>query len=365
MTYQELESKTIDFLRFPLIIGVIFIHNYSSTMTVQGVEMGNDTFMPAYHIASELFSQVIGRVAVPLFFLISGFLFFLRVDFDKTSYLRKLRSRSKSLLVPYLAWNVAFLAFYYTVSHLPVLRDWFKGAEYTAEFILTSLWGRAGNNPLDPMTYPIAYQFWFIRDLMVTVLLTPLIYAIIKHLKGYGPLLFGLLWFFQCWPNCLQYHGLSITAWFFFMTGAWLSISRKNMVETFRKAARPTYILYPILAVADLCSKDLPGNSYIHNAGIIAGILFFFNLASHYIGKGIWKTSALLSGASFFVFAIHDPWLLSQLKKVAFKVFRPDTDGQLTLLYFAIPICVAGIALGIYMLLRKFAPTFLKIICGR
>ena len=83
MFSQEIQSKSIDFLRFPLIIGVIFIHNYSSTVVVQGVELGNDSFLPMYHVASELFSKVIGSVAVPLFFLFSGFLFFLNINFSK------------------------------------------------------------------------------------------------------------------------------------------------------------------------------------------------------------------------------------------------------------------------------------------
>ncbi len=67
-TGDELLSRVIDFLRFPLIVGVIFIHNYSSTMIVQGVELGSTANMPVYYIVSELFSQVLGRVAVPLFF---------------------------------------------------------------------------------------------------------------------------------------------------------------------------------------------------------------------------------------------------------------------------------------------------------
>lgn len=364
MTYQEIQSRSIDFLRFPLIIGVIFIHNYSSTMIVQGVEIGNDSFMPIYHTASELFSQVIGRVAVPLFFLISGFLFFLNINFNKGIYSHKLKSRIKSLLIPYLFWNIAFLLFYYTASHLPILQNWFKGCEYTLGFILSSLWGRAGGDPLNPMTYPIAYQFWFIRDLMVVVVLTPIIYLLVKYLKSYGLILFCVLWYLRIWPGFLQNHGLSDAAWFFFYMGAWLSINRRNLVETFGRLAIPIYIIYPIIALLDVCTKGSPYTIYIHNAGILMGILFFFNLTSHYIGKGHWKTSALLSGSSFFVFAIHDPWLLSQFRKIAFKALQPETDGMLTLIYFIIPLFVTLTALGIYILLRKYTPSFLQIITG-
>lgn len=365
MTYQEIQSRSIDFLRFPLIIGVIFIHNYSPTTIVQGVEIGNDSFMPIYHTASELFSQVIGRVAVPLFFLISGFLFFLNIDFNKEIYSHKLKSRVKSLLIPYLFWNIAFLLFYYTASHLPILQNWFKGCEYTPGFILSSLWGRAGGDPLNPMTYPIAYQFWFIRDLMVVVILTPIIHLLVKYTKLYGLGLFCILWYFDCWPGFMQYHGLSINAWFFFYIGAYLSINRKNLVETFGKVAVPIYVIYPIMALVDVCTKDSSYNIYIHNAAILTGILFFFNLTSHYIGKGSWKTNVILSGSSFFIFAIHDPWLLSQFRKIAFKTLQPETDGMLTLIYFIIPLFVTLTALGIYILLRKYTPSFILIATGK
>lgn len=363
MTYQELQSKSIDFLRFPLIIGVIFIHNYSSTMIVQGTEIGSDSFMPVFHLCSELFSQVIGRVAVPIFFLFSGFLFFMNVDFNRQTYKRKLKSRFKSLLIPYLFWNTAFLLFYYAASHLPVLQSWFKGTEYTPGFILSSLWGRIGEN--SPMTYPIAYQFWFIRDLMMTVLLSPLIYWIARYTKWYGLGVFAFLWYLEIWPDALQYHGLNITAWFFFFAGACLSIHKKNLVETFQQAALPAYLLYPLLAILDVYTKGQSCNHYIHNAGILLGMIFFLNLTAHFLSKGCWKTNEFLSKASFFVFAIHDPWLLSQFRKIIFKTLHPESDGLLTFTYFLTPALVTLAALGIYILLKRLSPSFLKVITGR
>lgn len=41
MPNSELQSKIIDFLRFPLIVGVVFIHNNSSTMIVHSTRRRN------------------------------------------------------------------------------------------------------------------------------------------------------------------------------------------------------------------------------------------------------------------------------------------------------------------------------------
>lgn len=38
MSLEELQSKVIDFLRFPLIVGVVFIHNYRSLGMVREIE---------------------------------------------------------------------------------------------------------------------------------------------------------------------------------------------------------------------------------------------------------------------------------------------------------------------------------------
>lgn len=366
MTYDELQSKSIDFLRFPLIVGVVFIHNYSSTMIVQGVEIGNDTFMPVYHVASELFSQVIGRIAVPLFFFISGFLFFLNIGiFDQNCYFSKLKKRAKTLLVPYLFWNIAFLLFYYLASHAPVLSSWFQGRTYDMDFILSALWGIPPEaTATSEMTYPIAYQFWFIRDLMVTVILTPLIYCLIKYLKVYVVVLLGLLWYLKLWPAALEFHGLSSAAFFFFTLGAWFSINGKNLIEEFAKIKYSVFIIYPVIALVDLFTKGMDCNVYINYLGILSGILFCFDLVSLNLGKGKWRVFKFLSASSFFVFAIHDPWLLAQIKKLYFKVFLPSTDTQLTVAYFIVPVFVILFALGIYFLLKKSFPRFTQLITG-
>ena len=73
---DELQSRVIAFLRFPLIVGVVFIHNYRPSIIVGNEVMGSETHMPTYSFIGQLFSQYIGWISVPLFFFFSGFLFF-------------------------------------------------------------------------------------------------------------------------------------------------------------------------------------------------------------------------------------------------------------------------------------------------
>ncbi|EGK02946.1 hypothetical protein HMPREF9455_01196 [Dysgonomonas gadei ATCC BAA-286] len=78
MDYNELQSKTISFLRFPLIVAVVFIHAYSASTTAQGGGSAPEMVYPVYDSIRYLISQVIARIAVPLFFLHPVFYFFIK-----------------------------------------------------------------------------------------------------------------------------------------------------------------------------------------------------------------------------------------------------------------------------------------------
>lgn len=67
MTNDELQSKTIAFLRFPLIVGVVLIHCYYKELPIGGVKIPVMDEYPIYKLIADLFSQVLARTAVPLF----------------------------------------------------------------------------------------------------------------------------------------------------------------------------------------------------------------------------------------------------------------------------------------------------------
>jgi surface polysaccharide O-acyltransferase-like enzyme len=357
---KDLQSDVITFLRFPLIVGVVFIHNYASVVNMPGMEFGNGGDLPIFYICSELFSQILGRVAVPLFFFISGFLFFRNIDgFTKQDYLKKLKSRGKTLLIPYLFWNITVLLIFYVAQSVPTLDMWFNNkVEYNFRYILETLWGFDNDNT------PVAYQFWFIRDLMVAVALTPVIYFYIKRTRGYGVLLLGVLWFFNWWFGFVGGYGLSIVAVFFFTAGAWFGSNKRNLIDDMSKVKYWSFTLYPLLVIADLLTKKYTGNIYIHNAGIIAGIAFWFNLVASLLRTGKVGVNRFLAASSFFVFAIHEPLLLSKIRKVLYVIINPQSDLLITALYFLIVLVVVLIALGLYYLLKRFVPKFTAMITG-
>ena len=181
---QTIDSRIISFLRFPMIVGIVLIH---SGLDINGIS--------SYSLYEYLITRgIIGtftRVCVPLFFIISGYLFFCNVkSFDKLAYASKLRKRGRSLLEPYLFYNALAVFLFALMGCLrpdmqsgvvPPLSQW-------SPMLVVSLFWDYGSN------LPIVPQFWFVRNLMVIVVLSPLVYWLVKRSKAAILLVLGGLW---------------------------------------------------------------------------------------------------------------------------------------------------------------------------
>lgn len=98
-------SHSISQLRFPLAMLVVFGHANILSFPINGASSDFDVIQ--YPII--LFSKIIFDPAVPLFFLISGLLFFWNIDaLDRNEYKRKIKKRIMTLLLPYFVWNLIY-----------------------------------------------------------------------------------------------------------------------------------------------------------------------------------------------------------------------------------------------------------------
>ena len=70
---------SFNLLRFPLIAMVVLIHCNLSEFKMQGVDI-TSTFPSWYDEFMYLFSEALTRLAVPIFFIISGYLFFYKIN---------------------------------------------------------------------------------------------------------------------------------------------------------------------------------------------------------------------------------------------------------------------------------------------
>ncbi|MEG1007488.1 MAG: acyltransferase family protein [Bacteroides sp.] len=360
MTIEELQSKTIDWLRFPMIIGVLLIHSYKPPINKGGMILGNDQLIyPVFQFLRNLGSEVVARLSVPMFFLFAGYLFFQATRFDKPFYVKKLNSRFHSLLIPYLFWNAfAILTFAFLQQVLGLYSLAYGPVPLVAKWDIMDYFRCFWD--FRPPHYPLVYPLWFIRDLMITMLLSPLFYLLLKRLKRAAMLMFFLFWITGL---SVHFTGINTMGIFFFMLGGSLRLSRRNMVTECRKFFRFSLIAYPILAVSDALTKGLFFNSYIHNAGILIGVLFLINAVSWLLDHKKIAVGTFLPGASFFLFAAHEQ-SLSQIRKSLTALFPPGTLFCDVMLYVLPLLILIPLVLSVYYLLKKHFPSILRIMVG-
>ena len=366
----ELQSQVITFLRFPLIVLLVFFHSSGIGVQIGSLVFeGNSTDMPLYHYCTLIFS---GPFAFrnQFFFFVSGFLFFSSIkQLDLSIYKIKLRNRVNSLLVPYLFWNFAIFVLYFAMQNIPQL-SMFTNKDIHLHDFFSYFWNNGGAMKDDYLieatvkNMPLAYQFWFVRDLMVAALMSPFIYFYCKKTKIYGILLLGILWSFNWW---ISIPGFNILWGFFFTAGAYFGINKRNLIEDFGKLRNISFVLFPILSITYcFIGEEIFFEKYhvLHAIMNLTGIVFSFNLIAYLFDKGTIKSvPKFLAAATFFIFATHDLFI-KFFRKLSYLIVRPETDLANTVLYFADVILVILFALGLYYLLRRFLPKFTRVITG-
>lgn len=355
MVNNDLLSKTINSLRFPLIVGVVFIHNNMSIVNVQGMDVSYERTLWLNYIMIFL-SDVLSTISVPLFFFFAGFLFFYKVDFTGEIYKKKLKNRCRTLLIPYLIWN--FIGFIVLLIQMhPRFSSLFPLLEnYRIDIVefLKCFWMRE-------YIYPINYPFWFIRELILLVIAAPVVYWFVRKLKVFGVILLGIVWFFQLGT----YAGLSPLSHqsvFFFPLGAYFAVSQLDFAKLAYKAKWSPWI-YIILAVSDMVTKGLPYNLGVHCLGILVGMIAVTYIASHLMDNPNRQPSEFLCNASFFVFAAHG-LLVSRLMKILMVMVHPQSPYVILCIYFLDPLITIFLCLGVYKILKRYFPLITKVVAG-
>lgn len=196
--------RFIDLLKVILTVGIVFRH--ASLVGLAGRSGAFDLF--------SVIIESLTEVCVPLFFVLSGFLYFRNVPArpDANYFWGKTRKRVMSLLVPYLIANALAFAAYWLAHRF-------------APGMLSGYFGEDWRNPLFVFwTGPVNMSLWFIRDLIIACLVAPLIYLFVRYTRIWGVLVLGVVWFVvggAPWYN------------FWFTFGAWAAVCQGEASDRF------------------------------------------------------------------------------------------------------------------------------------
>lgn len=352
-TNGDAHLARLDVLRFPLIVLIVYLHAAGFTANFAD---GARALADARIVENvQTITVSISRVAVPLFFLMSGFLFFRGAPFSAAVYGAKLRSRARSLLIPFLFWNLALFALIAAAQSTPSLAPFFNGQNQalrslSAFQILDAILGIT--------RYPIAYQFWFIRDLMLLVLASPLIWLAARYLAR--PTLVVLLWAWLvvAWPILMPEGEPTL----FFFVGAMVAIRGGSLFLV----DRVSWWIAPLFVIAlagFYLSHGTGLQIYLLRPAVAIGVVLALKASRWLAQSDRWRGPLVwLGGTSFFVFAVHEP-LVTTGKKIAFRIV-PMTAGTVLTIYAILPLLVIAVALSAFWILSKTVPGFLRFITG-
>lgn len=367
---NSLQYKVFDWLRFPLIIGVVFIHSFGEPFDINSLDfhhLDGEVFFNLFRVS---ISHVLTHVCVPVFFLISGNLFFRGLKKWKYSvFLQKIRRRCKSLLLPYIIWNSISILFYLFLVYRKGGFDDVWGF-FEERSILKLYWNYEilnvdrlnwlGGSRLD--TAPFCTPLWFLRDLMVVCVFSPFLWYLFKYTKLVGVLILVLCYLSGVFFNI---SGFSIDAFLFWGVGGYLSICSKDVTQITHKFRWLLYVVTFVLWI--ICTlfdgHNTPIGDYIYPFYVLMGTITTVNLSSYIVNKEILPIPQFLTKGSFFVFLSH-MICLPYVEWIVSHCLQKDGVVSLYLSYLLIPIITVLVCLVVYWFLRRYLPNICGVLTG-
>ena len=358
---NEYLSKKISFLSLISMIAVVFTHAYNYT----------DTFLQPHTIITEglhpvaciqyAISNAFTRFAVPMFFMISGFLFFAGKKFGVSTYENQVKKRCKSVLSVFLIFSV--LSF--VICHL-IYR-------FTGAGIIGMIDERIIHHPLYALLQnPFAFQLWFLAQLFIMSIVSPVIYFLIKRLKFIFPIILACLWFMDKHLVVGGYTLFNSDAYLFFTLGAYIAINELNFKTLYEKienkkawiaslimwiAVVTVYTLFSATAEKISCIQLI-----LYKISVILGVvtvwLTYDRFSAGLLNHPVTKT---LTENNFMVYLLHEP-LLHIIFMSTITYFKADIVH--ILLYFLLPVIIILLCAYIGKLLRNKCPKLNSILTG-
>lgn len=355
----ELQSKTISFIRFPLIVLIVYIHNQGmgTPLGEVSISWANFSDIDAYNLLRLVITEVIARVAVPAFFILSGYLFFFgKTSFSRETWLTALKKRFWTLFVPFVLWNIiaACLARIANTSiNLNVVSIFLNNCN-PSEW--TDFFGKQHN-----FYFPLNVPLWYIRDLIILCIVSPLIFCSIK----YVPKVFGVFLFFLAVTGYnFDLVGINYNSLIFFGIGAYFGIYQINILSFGQRYKLPFLISTIVLGVLFVYLRSVRGTLFWINYPFF--ICFFFSLLvliATSLERGSIRLHPLLVKSVFFVFALHNMPYFMALPLPWLKFF-PSSTLVFAGAYLLTPIIKISLCLLLYIILDKVSPKINGLLSG-
>ena len=309
-----------------------------SMLGVIGIHVGSQYLMnPMANVHLVALFEIVTRFSVPIFFFISAFGLFYKLDLNvPLDYSNFIRRRFKAVLIPYLLWSFLYLIhddWYYGVTFLDIgyiIKVLFFGlAKYQLYFLVILLWFYA----LMPLWIEIV-KWCTMRRLLILLI----VQTAFNYFSSYSTILTTLTYSLPAdsfLHDLLSYrlNYLVLHYVFIFVLGGYLAVHKDEFFD-FMKQHKLTISISFIASLAVLLAhyyfviffRHLPPEAAVNTAhqlspaGIIYTIcacVFWFMLFTHFIKES--SVLQYLGKHSFFIYLVH-PLVIVYLNLAIFKL---------------------------------------------
>ena len=299
MTVDQNISSRIDLMRIVLIFGIVLVHVPYDADASPFVEPNGTFDWIRVYLGESLF-----RIGVPCLSAISGYLLFQR-GYERFDYRKTLMSKSRSVLLPFLLWNLSLLALVLVIEQVGM------GIGYFPDLVNAGA-GDWPDHAFGLSDYPVNLPLYFLRDLIVCILLSPILAFLVRRAPA---MTLGVLFALAVFPTLDVGLVLKKSILFSFTFGIFLALYRVDLKKLDRYAWPMTAALVATSALLAhglyMTGPDFPPLlNVLRNVLSILGATAFWMLSSLLIRTRLGQRLSRTGSLSFWTFCGHYPLLV-------------------------------------------------------
>jgi len=282
------------------------------------------------------------EVAVPIFFIISGYFFFRKPILSIHDYFAMLRKKTNTLVIPFAFWNIVGL-FILILSH---------------EILINGIVTHPLNIFIKFLKSDYYAPLWYVQNLILYMILSPIFFWLLKSNMRILLYIVLIIEFFLWRPvDCYWFSSEGVL---FFTIGGILQNSylRSNTLNNYFFLF---VILFFFLWIFISFGNFVWSNIYIHKFNTLLGVTCFWFILN-YLPKFIESMFFKISVYSFIIYCSH--FYILKTLKIGIAHFYFNNNIVSLISFLVLPIITIVIILLIVKPIKKIIPNAYKIVTG-
>lgn len=337
---EQIFQNKITLISFICSILVIYIH--TNNLETYGIDKNSIGIARVLYVGESYWFKVV-QVAVPLFFCISGILFFRTFEISKL--MEKWKSRFYSIVVPYIIWCTLYYLYNVLCTNIPMIKDMIAGCT-VVELSITEwikwLWVNE------------YYTLWFLQNLIIYIAITPIIWLLLKERIKKIPIGLCILVLLLACKKYLNVSFANMQGIEFYLVGSYIGL---NCREEIKYKNRIISIFSIIYIGFILITSFRYWNFELE-------LLFFFAIwyAIDFLMTSLNCQLPWWMSITFFTYVAHD-FILEAFEKILW-ILGGNRPIFALLDYIFMPVIVEILLIGIAYILKTYFTPLWRVING-